>query len=300
MPTPEQVKKHSFRSAGKGLYRSEDVDPYFKEVAQAYAAAAEHEAELQKSNDELYQRVEALANALNQLRAERELIQKTMILAQKAADEISGRAKEESEKLTAGARAEAERLRKESREEAAKLLGAAKAEVDKMLLETQAQAENIQAQAKARAETLFEEARAKAQQELTRISGETQREQQTLQRLRQETAVFRNRLLDLVSRQMELIEQIEEPIQEAGNRRQGTGERIEMASALPAEEAGSRRQEERIEMASALPAEEEGNRRQESGERGETVNPPPAEAHDMFAELEAALGHSEEGFQFVK
>ena len=208
MLTPEQVKKHHFRSAGKGLYRSDEVDEYVEDVVKSFQKAADAATELKRSNDELYQRVEALANALNQLRAERELIQKTMILAQKAADELTSQAQDESTRLLRESRDDAERQRASAREEAEGLVKNARREVDKLLLEAQAHAENIIAHSRAKAESLFEEARGKAQQELTRISAETQREQQEFARLKQESARFRNNLLDAVAQQMEFIEKL--------------------------------------------------------------------------------------------
>ncbi|MDR2687562.1 MAG: DivIVA domain-containing protein [Oscillospiraceae bacterium] len=208
MLTPEQVKKHHFRSAGKGLYKSDEVDEYLAQVAESFEQASGGAAELQKSNDELYQRVEALANALNQLRAERELIQKTMILAQKSADELTSHAQEESARLLREAKEEAERQRKAASEEAEGLVAGAQREVDKRLLESQARAENILAQSKAKADSLFDEARSKAQQELIRISTETQREEQAVARLRQEGARFRNHLIEAVTQQMEFIEKL--------------------------------------------------------------------------------------------
>jgi len=208
MLTPEQVRKHHFRTAGKGLYRSDEVDEYVEDVVKSFQKAADAATELKRSNDELYQRVEALANALNQLRAERELIQKTMILAQKAADELTSQAQEESSCLLRDARDDAEGQRASAREEAEGLVKNARREVDKLLLEAQAHAENIIAHSRAKADSLFEEARGRAQQELTRISAETQREQQEYARLKQEGARFRNNLLEAVAQQMEFIEKL--------------------------------------------------------------------------------------------
>ena len=208
MLTPEQVKKHHFRSAGKGLYKSDEVDEYLAEVAEALEQASGGAAELQKSNDELYQRVEALANALNQLRAERELIQKTMLVAQKAADELTSHAQEESTRLLREAKEETDRQRAAAAKEAEGLVADAQREVDKRLLESQARAENILAQSKAKADSLFDEARSKAQQELIRISAETQREEQECARLKQEAARFRNQLLEAVAQQMDFIEKL--------------------------------------------------------------------------------------------
>jgi len=210
MLTPEQIKAQKFRSAGKGLYRSEEVDKFFEETVVAFTKTQENAAELQKTNDELYQRVEALANALNQMRAERELIQKTMILAQKSADELTGKAQEESAKLLRDSKQQSETQRREAREEAERLLNGAQAEVEKLLLEAQAHAENLQAKARARAEKLFDEARSTAQAELVRISSEAEREQQRLAGLQRDSAQLRNALLDFLAKQMTLIEEMPE------------------------------------------------------------------------------------------
>jgi len=305
MLTPDQIKKHSFRSAGKGLYRSEDVDAFLREAAEAYAQnqedAAQGTAELEKNNEELYQRVEALANALNQLRAERELIQKTMILAQKAAEDITAKAQEESDRATREAKDAAERLRRGSQDESSALLRTTRAEMEKLLLETQAQAENIQAQAKARAESLFEEARGKAQAELVRVSGETQRAQQDLARIKQETARFREDLLSAVARQMEFIEQM--PDEETGCQHLPLRQDDQVSANAQPKITLMKAPEPTPEQAPAL---EVGFRAEEAAEpetaRDETTPEDPAPGQeDMFADLEAALGDTEEiGFRFVK
>ncbi|MCL2106937.1 MAG: DivIVA domain-containing protein [Oscillospiraceae bacterium] len=208
MLTAEQLKAHSFRSAGKGLYRSDDVDAYMAEAGESLAQAQRKAEELQKSNDELYQRVEALANALNQLRSERELIQKTMILAQKASDDLTTQAQEESERLLREARAEAEGFSRSTREEATGLLTGAKAEVEKIVKEARAHAENIQNRARAKAEILLEEVSGKAQQERIRLAAEIEREKHELTRLQKETGRFRAELLRRLEQQKSALEQL--------------------------------------------------------------------------------------------
>jgi cell division septum initiation protein DivIVA len=285
MLTAEQIQKHNFRSAGKGLFRSEDVEAFLKETAKDFGQLQESAAELKKNNDELYQRVEALANALNQLRAERELIQKTMILAQKAADEIGARAQEESEQKAREVQAEAEKIRSEAKEEATKLVNTTKLEVERLMLETRAQAENIQAQAKSSAECLFEEARAKAQQELVRISGETQREQQELQRLRLETNRFRTQLLDAVARQMEFIEQMPEDVA----MREEAQPLLQPQPAPPPQA----QQPTVPQQPEPLPEPEPPKASPEPAQKSGALS-----SSDMFADLEAALGN-EEGFRLT-
>ena len=308
MLTPEQIKKHNFRSAGKGLYRSEDVDAFLQEAAEAYAKTREEASEQKKNNDELYQRVEALANALNQLRAERELIQKTMIVAQKAAEDITAKAEAESERTTREAKTEAERLSRESQAEASLLVRSAKAEAEKLLLETRAQAENIQAQAQARADSLFEEARAKAQTELVRISGEIQKQEEELLQIRKETARFRSELLNAVARQMELIEQMPDDGQDAVLLQEPTRlePQITLVKAEPepvaavTEVAAEAEEEPAIEPAAEAEEEPEAEDEAADATAAAAEEAPAALPEDMFADLEAALDSPEDGFHFVK
>ncbi|MDR2525689.1 MAG: DivIVA domain-containing protein [Oscillospiraceae bacterium] len=214
MLTAEQIKTHAFRSAGKGLYRSEDVDAFMEEASAALREAQKNAEELQQSNDELYQRVEALANALNQLRAERELIQKTMIHARKAADEMTAQSQEESEHLRRGAAAEAEKLRTTAQEEAAALRFGAREEMERLVQEAKVKSEMALSQARRQADTIVEEANGRAEQDKARLQAEIRAEQQELTRLQSETGRFRTFLQEIFNRQMALTEQLpiyEEP-----------------------------------------------------------------------------------------
>jgi len=266
MLTPEQIKAHKFRVIGKGAYDSADVDSFFQEAVGAFVSAQENASQLQKNNDELYQRVEALANALNQLRAERDVIQKTMIAAQKMADELTSKTQEETDKLRAQAKLDAEEM-----------LGQAQAEVETLALAAQAQAETLQAKARAHAEKLFEEARTKAQEELVTIAAKTQREEQELARLRGQSAKLRNTLLDALAAQMKIIEQM--PAED---------EEEQQAAALPQSFVFE------VEPEPQEQPQEEPEEPEEQSQQEPEVELEPEDENDIFAQLKAQWSEDSE------
>jgi len=182
MLTPEQIKAHKFRSAGKGLYRSDDVDAFFSESVAAFAKTQEDNAQLQaqaaqlqNAYDELFQKAEKLADALSQMKGEREVIQKTLITAQQLADDLTEKARVEADTLVANARAQAEQTK-----------AAAQQQVSDITLQAKAAAENTLVRARMQAEDMAAEAQVKVQAQ-----------QQLITQARQEMATMRLRLLDL-------------------------------------------------------------------------------------------------------
>ncbi|MCL2194597.1 MAG: DivIVA domain-containing protein [Oscillospiraceae bacterium] len=181
--TPEQIKAHKFRSAGKGLYRSDDVDAFFQESVAAFVKTQEENAQLQAQSaqmqaayDELFAKTEKLADALSQMKGEREIIQKTLITAQQLADDMAEKARVESDALVANARAQAEQTK-----------AAAQQQVGDITLQAKAAAENTLARARVQAEDMVADAQVKVQAQ-----------QQLINQAKQEMCTMRLRLLDLV------------------------------------------------------------------------------------------------------
>ncbi|MCL2445836.1 MAG: DivIVA domain-containing protein [Oscillospiraceae bacterium] len=181
--TPEQIKAHKFRSAGKGLYRSDDVDAFFQESVAAFVKTQEENAQLQSqasqlqtAYDELFQKTEKLADALSQMKGEREIIQKTLITAQQLADDMTDKARAEADTLVANARTQAEQTK-----------AAAQQQVGDITLQAKAAAENALARARVQADDMVADAQVKVQVQ-----------QQLFNQARQEMATMRLRLLDLV------------------------------------------------------------------------------------------------------
>jgi len=182
MLTPEQIKAHKFRSAGKGLYRSDDVDAFFSESVAAFSKTQEENvqlqaqaAQMQGKYDELFQKAEKLADVLSQMKGEREIIQKTLITAQQLADDLTEKARVEADTLVANARSQAEQTK-----------AAAQQQVGDITLQAKATAENTIARARVQAEDMVADAQVKVQAQ-----------QQLINQARQEMATMRLRLLDL-------------------------------------------------------------------------------------------------------
>ncbi len=76
MLTPTQVKSYKFQSAGRDIYRSDEVDQFFARVSESYE-------QLFKENSELVKRVGLLAEKIEEYRKDEELIKKTLIVAQR-------------------------------------------------------------------------------------------------------------------------------------------------------------------------------------------------------------------------
>lgn len=180
--TPEQIKAHKFRSAGKGLYRSDDVDAFFQESVAAFVKTQEENAQLQAqagqmqgAYDELFQKTEKLADALSQMKGEREIIQKTLITAQQLADDMTEKARAEADTLLANARKQAEQTK-----------ATAQQQVGDITLQAKATAENTVARARVQAEDMVTQAQVKVQAQ-----------QQLIDQAKQEMFTMRLRLLDL-------------------------------------------------------------------------------------------------------
>ncbi|MDR1465768.1 MAG: DivIVA domain-containing protein [Oscillospiraceae bacterium] len=170
MLTSEQIRAHEFHNVAKGMYRSEEVDDFLDQTANTLA-------ETQRERDGYRHRVDQMAGALQKLHAERDLIQKTMIIAQKTADDLVAQAKDESEQL----------------------LNKTHEDVEALLESAGKKAEQIEAHAAAQ-----------ARQELERLLARQEEENRELRRLEQETAQFRARILDALRRQITAAEELPE------------------------------------------------------------------------------------------
>jgi DivIVA domain-containing protein len=108
-----QLVERTFSRAFRG-YRREDVDRLLADVSkQAEELVAERD-QLLGEHAELTSRVAALEHELSKLREQRETTGAAMIEAQRAADELRARGREESEQLVEDARAEVRSIRSQA------------------------------------------------------------------------------------------------------------------------------------------------------------------------------------------
>ena len=132
MLTPGQIKGYQFQSAGEGLYHTDEVDRFIQTVSAAYE-------KMYTENGSLIQRVNMLAEKVKTYQEEEELIKKTLLVAQKKADEIESASKKQSEDLVSTAEKKAQATRDAAEQRAKDLLSAAEERARKRLSEASQQ-----------------------------------------------------------------------------------------------------------------------------------------------------------------
>ena len=115
---PEDVKATRFREGWRG-YDEDEVDDFMARVGHALQV-------LIAERDEATTRAEQLAQEADGVRENERLLRRTLLTAERTAEETVGRAEEEAERIRSEARADAERLRIEAHEHARHELGRAR------------------------------------------------------------------------------------------------------------------------------------------------------------------------------
>jgi cell division initiation protein len=100
--TPQHVQDKQFHDAFRG-YNHEEVDRFLDEVAEAFAVAYEE-------REECRSRIRELESQLEQARSTEEILKRTLLHANKAADEAIRQARATSQKIVAEAERKAEEL----------------------------------------------------------------------------------------------------------------------------------------------------------------------------------------------
>ena len=140
--TPEDIQSKRFHDAFRG-YSHEEVDVFLDEVSASFA--------------NLYQQVEAARHRVNELEsrvsdvgATEGMLKRTLLAAQKAADDAVNEAKSEANRTLDAARSEAARTLDQAKSEAAHTIDAAQAQATQAVKEASQRAEDIVADANAR------------------------------------------------------------------------------------------------------------------------------------------------------
>ncbi len=173
MLSPKEISQKRFDKRGGG-YKTEEVDAFLKEVANAYASALK---EAEESEDKIMKLVERI----NQYRADEDAIKEAFINAQKQANKIVAEANEEAERLSKDAVAEAEKRA---------------------------------AEATAKADEVIKEQTQRTQQVIEATKIQYNAEQEKLVKVRLEVSNFKAQLTDLYNKQLRLIMEIPEVSEE--------------------------------------------------------------------------------------
>lgn len=140
--TPEDIQSKRFHDAFRG-YSHEEVDVFLDEVSASFA--------------NLYQQVEAARHRINELEsrvsdvgATEGMLKRTLLAAQRAADDAVSEAKSEASRTLDSAKSEAARTLDQAKSEAARTIDAGQTQATQALKEATQRAEDIVADANAR------------------------------------------------------------------------------------------------------------------------------------------------------
>lgn len=200
MLTPVQIKSYRFQSAGRGLYKSDEVDQFFEKVSASY----EH---IFRENSELVKRIGLLADKIEEYRNDEELIKKTLIVAQRKADELEKEAAEASRKRVSDADSEAEEKLSAAGAKADELVRSAETSSSQQLAAAAGKAELIKMNAEEEAQAKLDEAQAKVDALLGGLSKKLAEEKDALKRVKYESKFFRKKLIDSYNEQLRRINQ---------------------------------------------------------------------------------------------
>ena len=216
MIAPKQVRNYQFQQVGDGLYSAEEVDSFFQTVGTAYE-------KIYNDNGDMIKRINMLAEKVKAYKEDEELIKKTLLVAQKKADEIESSSKQQSETLVATAEkqakektAAAEKRAKDlmtasedrarmtlsdANQKAAAVLKGASETAEKTLATAKNKAAMMLSEAKARADKMLADAQAKSNEVLGSLRSETENEKKALESVRAQSMAFRKQLLESYDQQ---------------------------------------------------------------------------------------------------
>jgi alanyl-tRNA synthetase len=144
MLTPDRIKEKTFQTSGRGSYRAEDVDSFFREVSASYE-------QMFKENTDLIKKISVFAKKIEEYRADEDSLKMALLNAQKLADKIVAEAKETAANEVASVKSETDQLRAEAASDAAALELNAKNESETMLASAKKESAELLANAKAEA-----------------------------------------------------------------------------------------------------------------------------------------------------
>ena len=128
MLTPAQIRAHEFQSAGRGTYRSIDVDEFMGEIAEASEA-------LDREKNEYIRRINALAEKVESYQKEEGNISAALLTAQKMAATMTAESTEKAEALINDATEKANATVAEAEEKSAAMMNEAEEKSTAMLAE---------------------------------------------------------------------------------------------------------------------------------------------------------------------
>lgn len=210
MITPNQIKEkqHLLDTATHG-YDIDKTNAFINEIADSYAA-------VYAENKELQRKMEILANKIVEYREEEDSIKEAIISAQKAAAEISKKAKnqaeslkseteEKAQKTVANAKAEAEKLISEARDYVANLTKEKTAVANEIAAEAEKKAGSILSNAKTAVQDMFKQTKNLSDDLIVKAKKEKEYHEELVSKLKEESESFKANLISLYEAQLEKV-----------------------------------------------------------------------------------------------
>ena len=207
MLTPDRIKEKTFQTSGRGSYRAEDVDSFFREVSASYE-------QMFKENTDLIKKISVFAKKIEEYRADEDSLKMALLNAQKLADKIVAEAKETAANEVAAVKGETDKLRADAASDAAALELNAKNESEAMLSSARKESAELLANAKADAEKLIDDATKEAKEILGNINRKVTHESLVYEMMQKESTVFKQRLVSMYKEHINLINKLPEIVDE--------------------------------------------------------------------------------------
>lgn len=230
MLTPEKIKEYRFQPAGQGVYRADDVDRFFASVSADYETVYTEHGKLIDRVRMLVEKIKSLEAQIHTYEEQENLIKKTLIVAQKKADEIESSAKTRSESRTAAADKEAAEKVASAEKRAKELLGAAEDRSKRIMAEVEQKSRDILSgaaetaektigtakgratlmltESKQRAEKIIADAKVQADAVLGPLQAEVAKEKKALEEVRAESKAFKKKITESYYRQIGMTSEL--------------------------------------------------------------------------------------------
>lgn len=159
MMSINEIKNHSFKLQRGGSYKASEVDAFMQEVRATIDALATTYENAKKDNEELYRKMNVLADKIEEYRKSEDSIRSTLLTAQRFADTVISEANEKAEKLVSEAQAKADEAIASVKGETDDYVITKKNDADIYAANLTAQADSYYAQKKAESDELFAKAK---------------------------------------------------------------------------------------------------------------------------------------------
>lgn len=224
MISPNQIKTQTFTSAGRGAYRAADVDAFMQKLYVSYT-------ELVSENASMKKKFASLSNIIDEYNAGKNAIATALVKAQAMADETLRSAKEDADAIVSDAKEEANTILNDSQQQAEayarekkeaadayfdraekelqRVLGEAKTQSDAFVKEVNDQAGALIADANEKAAAIVGAAYKDAKVAKEKTEEIIARAETEIETTRNEVLSFRESALQMLSRLLPLVEEID-------------------------------------------------------------------------------------------